>query len=181
MSAYVAPAPVGQTLVAQAPVGVQIAAPAIRKPEIKWAIYDKVHYQIMMDKFPGGDLAETFNIQTALIKDWKPEALLDKIIEGPPAIMGMWTVISIVMGFFPKRYKSEKEARAAIKTLAGRHFPSLKKVEIKNDQVILVNFCTLYFSGTNISIVMSFCTVAYFPSNSTNFYSTTFLILIYWY
>jgi hypothetical protein len=146
----------GQGAVAQpsADVAMEIVAPPAtgREPRRVQARFDKVPCEIKIAQFGVDDLAETFGIDTAKIETWDSTLLLDKIIEGPLDIMGVWTIISVVMAFFPGRYKSAQQAREAIKNKVNDHSLKLEMVEIKNDQVILVNFCIINFTGTKISI-----------------------------
>jgi hypothetical protein len=159
-----------------------VAQPAINHAPFhtlppKSARYKDVPCSITTAEFGNDDLAETFGIDTAKIETWDSTLKLEKIVEGPPEIMGMWTVISVVMAFLPEKYDSYDSAKRSIKNKAKK-FPNLKMVEIKNENVSSVNFCTVDFTGTIISTIKSFSTFRPLWLKGTNSLLNHFLVLI---
>ena len=103
---------------------------------------DSPSYPITIGRFPVCSLAATFAIETANVPGWNPDALIEKITEGPPELQGKWIVSKAVAGFGPERYTGDDVAVRDIKNTTTAKYPSRTEFEMQNHQVVLVNFCT---------------------------------------
>ena len=106
------------------------------------AKYGSAHFAIKIASYPVGSLAPTLGIldPVANIPGWNPNALVEKIVEGPPGLEGKWIAKQAVKCCGPERYTMEQNAVRDIKNTSTTKYPSRTEVEIKNDQVVLLNF-----------------------------------------
>jgi hypothetical protein len=113
-------------------------------PVVVSAKYGSANCNITIASYPVGCLVETFGIHdpVANIPGWNPNALVDKIVDGPPALQGKWLGRNAVKGCGPEKYMRDDHAVRDIKNTTTTKYPSRTEVEIKNHQVVLVNFCT---------------------------------------
>ena len=103
---------------------------------------DSPSYPITIGRFPVCSLAATFAIETANVPGWNPDALIEKITEGPPELQGKWIVKQAVKCCGPEKYTRDDTAVDTIKNTTSAKYPSRTEFEMKNHQVVLVNFCT---------------------------------------
>lgn len=108
----------------------------------KYAKYGSAHFAIKIASYPVGSLAATFAIKTADVPGWNPNALVDKIVEGPPGLQGKWVVKKAVAGFGPERFSTMTNIVKAVEKTSTAKYSSRTEFEMKNHQVVLVKICT---------------------------------------
>ena len=112
----------------------------ISKADERWT----GHCTIKIASFPVDSLAQTLGIidPVANIHGWNPNALVHKIVEGPPGLEGKWIAEQAVKCCGPERYTGDDVAVRDIKNTTTAKYPSRTEFEMQNHQVVLVNFCT---------------------------------------
>ena len=120
----------------------------ISKADERWT----GHCTIKIASFPVGSLVQTFGIldPVANIPGWNPNALVEKIVEGPPGLEGKWIVRKAVAAVGPERFNRPDAIKRAVDTSTIEKYPSRDKFEMTHHNVILVKFCTISISRTNL-------------------------------
>ena len=90
--------------------------------------------------------ADAWNLDTANIDKWDPNAIVQKIIDGPPGLKGTWIVRKAINGFGPKKYARYDNITKALDNITKDKYPSRTEYKGKQSNVSLVNFCTINFS-----------------------------------
>jgi hypothetical protein len=106
-----------------------------------------------------GDFADVFGIDTAVIASFDKNALIEKVVQGPPHIEGKWNLCTVMMAFAPTLYSHRRTAVSALAKTSIADYPSRIEVQMAHTNVSLLNFCTrntnFYMRinpcGTNIS------------------------------
>ena len=115
-----------------------------------------------------GDMADVFGIDTAVIAGFDKNAVIEKVVEGPPGFESMWNVCTVMMAFVPTTWKERKSATRALTQTSIPDYPSRKEVQMAHNNVRLPSFCTC---NTNLYQVLWWHLVQIFYSNfnGTNF------------
>jgi hypothetical protein len=91
--------------------------------------------QVTKKFYFANDMAEGFGIDKSKIPDFDGDAVVEKIVEGPPGFQGMWDVCSVVMAFAPGKYGLKRHATEALKRTSIADYPSRKEVQITHYNV----------------------------------------------
>ena len=94
------------------------------------------------------DMADVFGIDTAVIAGFDKNALIEKVVQGPPDIEGKWDLCTVMMAFAPGMYSKPANAKRALAQTSIADYPSRKELEIKNKNVGLLKLCTTKFICT---------------------------------
>ena len=131
------------------PAHAAYAAPA---PVVVLAKYGSAHCNITIASYPVGSLAPTLGIldPVANIPGWNPNALVEKIVEGPPGLEGKWIVRKAVAAVGPERFTLSQNMNRAVNASTIENYPSRDKFEMAHNNVSLVNFCTISILRTNL-------------------------------
>jgi len=115
------------------------------------AKYGSAHFAIKIASYPVGCLAATFAIKTADVPGWNPNALVEKIVEGPPGLQGKWIARKAIASCGPVRFNRHDNIKRVVDASTIEKYPSRDKFEMAHNNVSLVNFCTISVSRTNLS------------------------------
>ncbi len=85
--------------------------------------------------FPAKDMADGFRINTSVIADFDEDALIEKLVQGPPGFQGLWNVILVMMAFAPNLYSKSANAKKALAQTSIADYPSRKEVHTKHYNV----------------------------------------------
>ena len=99
------------------------------------AKYGSAHFAIKIASYPVGCLAATFAIKTADVPGWNPNALVEKIVEGPPGLEGKWIVRKAVASCGPERFNRPDAIKRKVDATTIQEYPSREEVEMKNVNV----------------------------------------------
>ena len=88
------------------------------------------------------EMADVFGIDTAVIACFEKNALIEKVVQGPPDIEGKWNVCTVMEAFAPGMYSNPAHAKTALAKTKIADYPSRMKLEIKNINVSLLKLCT---------------------------------------
>lgn len=116
------------------------------------AKYGSAHFAIKIASYPVGSLAPTLGIldPVANIPGWNPNALVEKIVEGPPGLEGKWIVRKAVASCGPERFARYDIIQKTVNATTIEKYPSRDKFEMAHNNVSLVNFCTISIPRTNL-------------------------------
>jgi hypothetical protein len=89
-----------------------------------------------------GDLADVFGIDTAVIAGFDKNALIEKVVQGPPNVEGKWNVCTVMEALAPGMYSNPAHAKTALAKTKIADYPSRMELEIKNTNVSLLKLCT---------------------------------------
>jgi hypothetical protein len=106
--------------------------------------------QITQKFYFAGDIAEGFKIDTSVIADFDKNAVIEKVVQGPPDVQGKWNVCSVVMAFAPVMYSRPANVNKALAKTSIADYPSRTEVQMTRYNVSLLNF--LYYD-TNLYLV----------------------------
>ena len=111
------------------------------------AKYGSAHCNITIASYPVGSLAPTLGIldPVANIPGWNPNALVDKIVEGPPGLEGKWIVRKAIASCGPQRFNRPDCIKRAVDASTIEKYPSRDKFEMAHHNVSLVNFLYYYY------------------------------------
>jgi hypothetical protein len=108
-----------------------------------------------------GDMSDVFGIDTAVIAGFDKNAVIEKVVQGPPDIEGKWNLCTVIMAFFPLQWKPLMYQVVPLAKIAD--YPSRKEVHMPRDNVRLPSFCTC---NTNLYLCSA-------RSNRTNIFIGT--------
>ena len=122
-------------------------------PVVVLAKYGSAHCNITIVSYPVGSLAPTLGIldPVANIPGWNPNALVEKIVEGPPGLQGKWIARKAIASCGPVRFNRHDNIKRVVDASTIEKYPSRDKFEMAHNNVSLVNFCTISVSRTNLS------------------------------
>ena len=105
----------------------------ISKADERWT----GHCTIKIASYPVGSLAPTLGIldPVANIPGWNPNALVEKIVEGPPGLEGKWIVRKAVASCGPERFNRPDAIKRKVDATTIQEYPSREEVEMKNVNV----------------------------------------------
>ena len=86
------------------------------------------------------DMAEGFGIDTSAIAEFNKNALIEKLVEGPPDVLGKWNLCTVMTAFAPTLYLERRNAVRAIAQTSIADYPSRIEVQMPRDNVSLPNF-----------------------------------------
>lgn len=89
------------------------------------------------------DVADVFKIDTTFIADFEENAIIEKVVEGPPDVEGKWDLCAVMMAFAPTTWKERKYATRALAKTSIANYPSRKEVQMAHYNVSLLNFLYL--------------------------------------
>ena len=98
--------------------------------------------QVTKKFYFANDMAEGFGIDKSKIPDLDGDAVVEKIVEGPPGFQGLWNVCLVMMAFAPNLYSRPDAAKRALAEISIADYPSRKEVYMKNKFVSLLKICT---------------------------------------
>jgi hypothetical protein len=81
------------------------------------------------------DMADVFGIDTSVIPNFDKNAVIEKMVQGPPDVQGKWNVCSVVMAYAPGMYSKPANAKQALAKTSIADYPSRKEVQIARDNV----------------------------------------------
>ena len=87
-----------------------------------------------------GDMADVFGIDTAVIAGFDKNALIEKVVQGPPDIEGKWNLPTVMMAFAPTLYKQPQHLKRALAQTNISDYPSRIEVQMVHTNVSLPNF-----------------------------------------
>ena len=98
--------------------------------------YENTACELLLGQYAAGDVVwmDLFKLDTARIPGWDPSAVVERVLEGPADLPGMWDVRKAVAGFGPQRYTRSDSAVVAINRTSEKEYPSRREVRIKNFQ-----------------------------------------------
>ena len=91
--------------------------------------------QVTKNFYFANDMAEGFGIDKSKIPDFDGDAVVEKIVEGPPGFQGLWNVCLVIMAFAPGKYGLKKSATLAVKQTSIADYPSRKEVQMNHNNV----------------------------------------------
>ena len=89
------------------------------------------------------DVADVFKIDTTFIADFEENAIIEKVVVGPPDVEGKWDLCSVIMAFAPTLYSKPANVKKALAKTSIANYPSRKELEIPRYNVSLLFFCTI--------------------------------------
>lgn len=92
-----------------------------------------------------GDMADVFGIDTSVIADFDKNAVIEKLVDGPPGFQGLWDLCTVMQAFAPGMYSKPAHAKTALAKTSITDYPSRKEVQVKNINVSLLKLCTNIF------------------------------------
>ena len=86
------------------------------------------------------DMAEGFGIDTSAIAEFNKNALIEKLVEGPPDVLGKWNLCTVMTAFAPTQWKDRRTAVSTLAKTSIADYPSRMEVQMAHNNVILLNF-----------------------------------------
>ena len=101
------------------------------------AKYGSAHFSIKIASYPVGCLVKTFAIPdpVANIPGWNPNALVEKIVEGPQQLQDKWIVRKSLAAVGPERFNRPDAIKRKVDATTIQEYPSREEVEMKNVNV----------------------------------------------
>ena len=81
------------------------------------------------------DMADVFGIDTSVIAGFDKNALIEKVVQGPPDIEGKWNLCTVMMAFVPAQWKARRHAVEALSKTSIADYPSRKELQITRNNV----------------------------------------------
>ena len=91
--------------------------------------------QVTKKFYFANDMAEGFGIDKSKIPDFDGDAVVEKIVKGPPGFQGLWNVCLVIMAFAPGQYSHLNSLRKALAKTSIADYPSRKEMQITRDNV----------------------------------------------
>ena len=122
--------------------------PALRPGALRMHVargaYNGAGCKLLIGQYAAGDAAflDLLKLDTALIPGWDPSAVVERVLEGPADLPGMWNVRKAVAGFGPQRFNQTQNAVATIGRTTEKEYLSRREVRIKNynEQYVMTVF-----------------------------------------
>jgi hypothetical protein len=83
------------------------------------------------------DMADVFGIDTSVIADFDKNAVIEKVVQGPPGVEGTWNLCTVLMAFAPTLYSARRNAVRALAQTSIADYPSRMEVQMARDNVCL--------------------------------------------
>ena len=101
---------------------------------------DGASAQITQKFYFAGAIADVFKVNTSVIVDFDEDAVIEKVVDGPPGIQGEWNVCTVMKAFVPTQWKFRRNAVSALAKTSIADYPSRIEVQMPRDNVSLPNF-----------------------------------------
>jgi hypothetical protein len=96
----------------------QAIAPRAAPPEREMAVFiGGAPTQITVHTVLAGDIADTFRIDTTVIRKFQRNAVINKIVHGPPDLQAKWDLVSVMKAFNPAAWKHTWAAHHGIRVV----------------------------------------------------------------
>ena len=86
------------------------------------------------------DMADVFGIDSSVIADFDKNAVIEKVVQGPPDFEGKWDLFTVMMAFAPRMYSNPDNVKKALAQPTNEVYPSRKELAMKNKFVSLLKF-----------------------------------------
>ena len=90
--------------------------------------------------FFAGDMADVFGIDTSVIAGFDKNAVIEKVVQGPPGVEGTWNLCTVLMSFAPTLYSARRNVVRALAQTSIEDYPSRMEVQMARDNVCLPKF-----------------------------------------
>ena len=120
--------------------------PIAQKPDQQMTVYiGSAPAQITKRFCFVGDMADVFGIDTSVIAGFDKNALIEKVVQGPPDIEGKWNLCTVMVAFAPSLYSRRDNAKKALAKTSIADYPSRMEVQMAHNNVSLPNFLYLAY------------------------------------
>jgi hypothetical protein len=96
--------------------------------------------QITVKYCLAGDIADVFGIDTMEATKFNRNAIIAKIVHGPPGLQGKWDLCTLMMAYHPTKWKARKYATRDLAMTSIENYSSRTEVQMVHHNVSLPNF-----------------------------------------
>ena len=110
------------------------------RDEVLTVNIDGAPAQITQKFYFAGAIADVFKVNTSVIVDFDEDAVIEKVVDGPPGIQGQWNLCTVMKAFAPTLYKQPQHLKRALAQTSIADYPSRIEVQMAHTNVSLTNF-----------------------------------------